>query len=828
MFSVDWFSVERRLHAAAVAVLCALLVACGGGDDPAPVDGAAPTAPPVVTPPVVTPPVVTPPVVAPPVLTITQQPADAAVIAGAQASFVVAGTCSAGTLNIQWQRNTGADGAFVAIASATTPSYALTSAIADNGAKFRAALDCGGESATTSAAATLSVTNPVASVLSPVAVTGLRYQAPITFSRGIVRESSGSYAFVSGNAVLRLSADLQSITPIAGSVADTSGTTVDGLGAAAKFNTPYGITVDAAGNLYVTERFGYVIRRIATDGAVTTIAGAAGQLGSADGTGAAARFYLPSAIAIGPDGDLYVADRSNHLVRRVTTAGVVSTYAGSAGQAGYLDGAAGAAKFSYPSGLAVGSDGTVYVSSEDSRVRRILRNGSVAGAVQTLAGSGSGTVSPTMDGTGTAAIIVAPQQMAIAGTTLYVRDSAGLVRTIDTATAVVTTLAGTAGATVPRDGPKGAATIDSAFNGGGLTPTADGGLMLTETNLFLGAVRRIDASGVVTTLATAHPLGFNGTTPGTGVLAQLPFAWFPEDAMIDGLSHFSRAVAVAGAPDGGLVVGSIASLRRIAPGGAVSPIAGLFGFGTFDGIGSAADVVNASQAIVVDPAGVIYFSDVSTIRAVDSTRSVRTIAGTPSVFGDSSGQGQGAVDGPGATARFSNVTGLARAANGDLFASDSTNCAIRRIDPAGNVSTYAGVMGEKAATDGPRATARFTGPLDLSLSPDGSLWLLDGGRNETPTVRRVAPDGTVSSLPAKVRRLTVDPAGNIYVISEGGDLASLDPATGALTVLVPQGTRLTFGSDPRVGGDAGWAFNAVGIKQLVLMSEHQLIRATLP
>ncbi|OWQ45493.1 hypothetical protein CDL60_19855 [Roseateles noduli] len=819
---------ERGLHAVVVAVFCVLLVACGGGNDPVSPDGAAPTAPPVVTPPVVTPPVVTPPVVTPPVLTITQQPADAAVIAGAQASFAVAGTCSAGTLNVQWQRNTGADGAFVAIASATTPGYALTSAIADNGAKFRAALDCGGESATTSATATLAVSNPVASVLAPIAVTGLRYQAPLAFSRGIVREGSGSYAFVSGNAVLRLSADLSSITPVAGSVGDLTGASVDGVGTAAGFADPYGIAVDASGSLYVTERSSNVIRRITTDGTVTTIAGSRGQSGGVDGNGSAARFYFPSAIGIGPDGDLYVADRGNQVVRRVTTSGAVTTYAGTTGESGYIDGPALGSKFSYPTGLAVGADGVVYVSGSDGRVRRILRNGNAAGAVQTLAGRGTGTIIPDMDGTGTAAVIVVPEQMAVSGTTLYVRDSAGLVRKIDTGTGVVTTLAGTTAATVPRDGPKGVATVETAMNGGGLVPTPDGGLILTETNLFLGAVRRIDASGLVTTLAIAHPFGFNGMTAGTGVLAQLPFAWFPEDALDGGLSHFSRAVAVAGAPDGSLVVGSTASLRRIAPGGAVSPIAGLIGVGSFDGTGTVADVLNASQAVVVDPAGVIYFSDVSTIRAVDATRTVRTIAGTPSLFGDSSGQGQGAVDGPGSTARFTNVTGLARAANGDLYASDSMNYAIRRIDPAGNVTTYAGVMGQKAAIDGPRATARFTMPLDLSLAPDGSLWLLDGGRNETPTVRRVAPDGTVSSLPAKVRRLTVDPAGNIYVISEGGDLASLDPATGALTVLVPLGTRLTFGSDPRLGGDSNWAFNAVGIKQLVLMSDHQLIRATLP
>ncbi|WP_431286182.1 hypothetical protein [Roseateles chitinivorans] len=827
MFSVDWFLVERRLHAVLVAVLCVLLAACGGGNDPVSPDGAAPTAPPVVTPPV-TPPVVTPPVVTPPVLTVTQQPADAAVVAGAQATFVVAATCSSGTLNIQWQRNSGADGAFVAIPSATTPSHVITSAIGDNGAKFRAALDCGGESATTSTAATLVVTSPAAGILSPVPLTGLRHQAPLSFSRGIVREASGSYAFVTGNSVARMSADLLSITPIAGDVADFTGATVDGVGAAARFNLPYGITAAADGTLYVTERYGYVIRRIGTDGAVTTIAGSPGQFGNADGTGSAARFYLPSAIALGPDGDLYVADRSNQVIRRVTTAGVVTTYAGTPGSPGYVDGAAGSAKFNHPSGLAVAGDGTVYVADFDGRIRRISRNGNAAGSVGTVAGSGSSTITASMDGAGLAATIVLPEHIALSGSTLYIRDGAGLVRKLDTATGVVTTMAGTVGTTVPRDGPRGVGSMETGFHSGGLVPMPDGGLLITETTFYLGAVRRVDPDGLITSLAIANVFGFDNKSPGTGVLAQVPFSSFADDATDAGPAQFTGNISVAASPDGGLVVGTRRAVRRIATSGAVSPVIGLIGAGTIDGKGSAADVVTADQTMVVGPDGTIYFSDLSTVRTIDSTNTARTIAGTPSFYGDPSGQGQGAVDGPGATAKFTNITGLARAANGDLYASDSQNYAIRRIDPAGNVSTYAGVMKERGTDDGTRATARFTMPLDLALAPDGTMWLLDGGRGDTPTVRRIAPDGTVSSLPAKARRLAVDPAGNIYVITLAGDLASLDPATGAMTVLVQAGQRLVFGSDPRIGIDASWAFAAVGVKQLVLMSDQQLIRATLP
>jgi sugar lactone lactonase YvrE len=313
------------------------------------------------------------------------------------------------------------------------------------------------------------------------------------------------------------------------------------------------------------------------------------------------------------------------------------------------------------------------------------------------------------------------------------------------------------------------------------------------------------------------------------VLAQLPFAPIPDNAPGTAPAQFNDPVAVAAAPDGSLVVGTRYNVRRIASDGAVSPVIGLLGSGSFNGTGSAADVVDASAAVVVDPAGVIYFADVSSIRAIDLSRTARTIAGAASVPNDNSGQGQGAVDGPAATARFSRVTGLARAPNGDLFAADSLNFAIRRIDTAGNVSTYAGAMGQQGTTDGARTSARFMQPSDLSYAPDGSLWLLDRvPAAGTYVVRHIAPDGSVTTLPARARRLTVDPAGTVYVLTEGLDLARMDAVTGAMTVLVRNGAQLSFGSDPRIAGDVSWTFTAVGVKQLVLMSDRQLIKATLP
>ncbi|MBC7975575.1 MAG: hypothetical protein H7138_11385, partial [Myxococcales bacterium] len=689
----------------------------------------------------------------------------------------------------------------------------LATAIADSGARFRAALDCSGQSAATSATATLTVNNPAAGVLVPVAITGLREPANITMARGIVREPGGSHAFVSANTIRRLSADRLSITLIAGSTANTVGSTVDGVGDAARFDQPWGITVDPAGTLYVTERNGQTLRRIAVDGTVTTIAGSPQASGSTDGTGSAARFSAPQGVAIGPDGDLYVADAGNSRVRRVTAAGVVTTYAGTS--SGYLDAAAASARFSFPVGIAVASDGSVYVSDAGNhRVRRIQRSANAAGNVDTLAGSGNASYPDTADGTGTAAVIVAPGQMALSGSTLYVRDNAGLVRTIDTGSAVVATLAGTVtdAITPLADGPRGAAKIDRAVNGPGVAPGANGGVLITDNNI--GAVRSVDASGVVVTLAIAYdPYGASVPPDGTGVLAQAPLS-------------FAFPTAIAAAPDGSIVVGSVSTVRRIAPSGTVSPIIGLLR-ANIDGTGSAAETLAASQALTVDASGVIYFADASNVRRIDAGNATTSFAGAAAVsIGDTSGQG--AVDGAPAAARFSSeVSELTRGAGGDLYAADLFNYAIRRIDAAGNVSTYAGALGQKAAVDGPRATARFTGPLDVAYAPDGSLWVLDGlAGTAAGLIRRVAPDGTVSTLPTRAFHLEVDPAGTIYVISETGDLASVNPTTGALTVLIARGAQLTFGSNPRLGGTT--SFTVVGVKQLLMVSDAQLVRATLP
>ena len=147
----------------------------------------------------------------------------------------------------------------------------------------------------------------------------------------------------------------------------------DNTGAAARFYYPHGVAVDAAGTVYVADASNQTIRKITPAGAVSTLAGTAGSSGSADGTGVAARFNLPSGVAVDAAGAVYVADRSNHTIRKITPAGVVSTLAGTAGSVGSADGTGAAARFRTPDGVAVDAAGAVYVADTYNHTIRVIR-----------------------------------------------------------------------------------------------------------------------------------------------------------------------------------------------------------------------------------------------------------------------------------------------------------------------------------------------------------------------------------------------------------------------------------------------------------------------
>jgi len=249
---------------------------------------------------------------------------------------------------------------------------------------------------------------------------------------GVAADASGNvYVADAGNNVIRLISSSGTVSTFAGTGIAGS---ADGSGMAT-FNSPLGIAVDVAGNVYVADYENDLIRKINTAGIVSTIAGKSGVKGAVDGPDTAARFNLPESLAVDATGNIYVADNGNNLIRKITPVGVVSTVAGS-GKAGFADGSGTSASFNSPFGIAVDAAGNIYVAdSGNNRIRKITP----AGTVSTFAGSGAKSANV---GTGASATFNTPSGVAVdtAGNVYVADENNNLIRKI-TPAALVTTIA---------------------------------------------------------------------------------------------------------------------------------------------------------------------------------------------------------------------------------------------------------------------------------------------------------------------------------------------------------------------------------------------------
>jgi serine/threonine-protein kinase len=205
--------------------------------------------------------------------------------------------------------------------------------------------------------------------------------ASFTIPSGVAVDASGNvYVADSGNHRIRKITSGGIVTTLAGSGFQGS---ANGNGVSASFAYPASVAVDASGNVYVADQWSHLIRKISPSGTVTTLAGSGGS-GYADGDGASASFAYPSGVAVDASGNVYVADSGNNRIRKITSAGVVTTFAG-AGVRGSADGNGASARFNYPTGVAVDASGNVYVAEVGNhRIRKITSGGMVT----TLAGSG--------------------------------------------------------------------------------------------------------------------------------------------------------------------------------------------------------------------------------------------------------------------------------------------------------------------------------------------------------------------------------------------------------------------------------------------------------
>jgi sugar lactone lactonase YvrE len=588
-----------------------------------------------------------------------------------------------------------------------------------------------------------------------------RFSSPV----GVAVDGSG-HVFVADsiNMIRRISAD-GVVTTLAGANA-VSGW-VDGVGAEAQFWSPQSLAVDASGNVFIADTANNAIRKIDTNGVVTTLAGgksADGQAisdGSVDGTGSAARFWFPSGVAVDAHGNVFVADTLNNTIRKITAGGVVTTLAGmagSSGSAGSADGAGRTARFDHPIGIAVDGGGTLFVA--DTRNHTIRKIGA-DGVVTTLAGSPGN--SGSADGTGSAARFNRPMGLAhdVAGNLLVADSDNNTIRKISAA-GVVTTLTGAASSSGSADGTGHDARFQAPE---GVAVDGSGGRVLVADTLN-HTIRTISATGVVATLAGTA--GLAGSADGLGAAARFSS---PAGVAVDG----SGTVFVADAGN--------FTIRQITVSGLVTTLAGAAGVaGNVDGAGGAARFSHP-HGVAVDLGGNVYVADLRTIRKITAGGVVTTLAGSPimdSIYGDH-------VDGPPNVARFTNIRGIAVDADGNLFVSDVHT--IRRISPEGFVTTLAGIFlpairgnVSGGSADGVGSAARFSGPLGVAVDRGGNVFVADSGNS---TIRRISAAGIVTTLARGTRPgdhadgtgggarfnapagVAVDDRGNLFIADTG-------------------------------------------------------------
>src|SRR5438132_1302218 len=473
------------------------------------------------------------------------------------------------------------------------------------------------------------------------------------------------------------------VTTLAG-LAGEDGST-DGTGSYARFSYLFGIAVDGAGNVYVTD-LSNTIRKITPAGVVTTLAGTPGVHGSADGTGSAARFNYPDALTVAGT-TLYVAEAYNSTIRKVTSTGVVTTFAGTAGAFGNVNGTGSAVRFNSPYGVAATSTGIIYVADSGNHDIRTI---TPARGVTTFAGSATtdGGGIGSADGTGRIARFNYPNGVAVTGTTVYVADTYNHTIRKITSNGVVTTLAGAAGVFGSADGTGSGAQFHLPF---GVAADKAGNLYVADYSN--STIRKITSAGVVTTLAGTA--GVIGSADGTGSAAQF---------------FYPFAVAVDGAGNVYVADTNNYTVRKITPAGVVTTLAGLAGNHDYaDGIGSNAGFGNLF-GIAADSAGNVYVADntYSTIRKITPGGVVTTLAGTPGI--------SGSADGTGSAARFNSPRGIAIDSTKNLYVTDQNNQTIRKITPAGVVTTLGGVAGSYGIGDGTGPSARFMNPAGIAVA----------------------------------------------------------------------------------------------------------------
>ena len=478
---------------------------------------------------------------------------------------------------------------------------------------------------------------------------------------------------------------------------------------------PTGLAFDADGNLYIADTGNQRVRMVDAGGTITTIAGGGGQGCLQQGSAIGDVFMLPRQLVIDGKGNVLVADQWCNAVRKITQDGTISTVAGSLQGFSGDGGPAISASLYFPWGVALDSNGNVYIGDTlNQRIRKV----DAGGIITTFAGSGLTNFSGD-GGLATSAGLDYPYAVALdqAGN-LYVADSNNnRVRKV-TGAGTISTFAGTGTAGYSGDGgPATQAELDSPE---GVAVDSAGNVYIADQNNQ--SVRRVAANGTITTYAGngTGQVGHSGDG-GPAIQATLNF---PQGLAVD-----------AG---GNLYIADRQNnrVRRVAPSGVITTVAGN-GNGAFSGDGGAAVNASLSQptGVAVDSAGNLYIADWNNyrVRKVDTHGAITTIAGT----GAGNYAGQEGV--PATQIPMDQPVGVTVDGAGNLYITVTGSGTVTRVDPNGlgtrlvNETTYEGFGGD----GGPALLSYLNEPWNLVADANGNLYIADSANDRIRKVTNV-------------------------------------------------------------------------------------------
>ena len=572
----------------------------------------------------------------------------------------------------------------------------------------------------------------------------------------------------------------------------------------------------------------------------STLAGDSAR-GFVDGPGSTARFYRPAGIAIDSEGNAYVTDAGNNTIRKITRAGIVSTLAGSPGTRGNTDGLGSAARFDTPWAITIDLGGNLFVEDVgNGAIRKVTPQGEVTTAVRKTEATisdidlylAAGRISPATAnvpppifngrryhpfkknyenvGLDTYFGSLPPPSLAAdsAGNAYSIYD--GAVKKTGTS-APPSTLAGSERQYGSIDGVGSAARFSYT-----LTPATDLVGNVYVADLEAGTIRKITPAGEVTTVA--------GTSDFVDVFAPDRDSSSEHlDRARDGDradARFGRPSALAVAPSGDILVADGSAVRRVTATGTVRTFAGRDfdnDIGSVDGTGASARFGAATDCTIA-PDGCLYVSDSNdAIRKVTPAGVVTTLAGY---------LGQpGSADGSGSGARFFSPGGITVDRNGNLYVSDTGNHTIRKVTPAGVVTTVAGLPGTAGDTDGPAASATFDYPEEIAVDRTGNIFVQCWGSHVA--LRMITPEGIVSTLrtgyDGYAAPLATDPAGNVYAALDRTTIVRLH-SDGSTTAVLDISNWPEFRSNRASAHDVVGPFTVSANGDIYLTSPWGIVR----